>query len=64
MKFDKTILQDLERTEFDKTYHFNGAIVHVVAPKGVTEERKNSILAEVKKINIEIIRGLSAEVAI
>lgn len=59
MIFDKSILEDLQNTIFDKTYIVNGATVHVVAPKDVTDEEKQSILAQVKKINIEIVKGIT-----
>lgn len=47
--------------KYDATYHFGKTTVHIVSPETVlgrkmTEEEKQKVLDEIKRINIDILK--------
>ena len=52
----------METKKYDATYHLGKTTVHIVSPETVlgrkiTEEEKQKVLDEIKKVNIEILKS-------
>ena len=56
----------MEIKKYDATYHLEKTTVHIVSPETVlgrkmTEEEKQKVLDEIKKVNIEILKSRIAK---